>query len=239
MVYEQFGRDEFQKPLRQLFHMKQMETVVEYIQEFTEVMHSLKAHSTAWDLVLFLSRFVDGLKDEIHVVIIIHQPKDLDAVVSLAQLQEEALEIVKKSRQTEVPFTSSRTTYRALPSPSLNMDKSVASVSTPRTPATAEDKRGQEGARSATPTSTEDRTSALKNYRRSRGLCFVCGEKWGPGHKCSMSVQLHVVQEMLEAMGFDAMEETLQTQETDAELLTISQAAVAGTDAPNTFRLLG
>lgn len=83
LICEQFGRNEFQKLLRRLFHLKQLGTVVEYIQEFTEVMHALKAHTTAWDPELFPSRFVDGLKEEIRVVVLVHQPKNLDAAVSL------------------------------------------------------------------------------------------------------------------------------------------------------------
>jgi hypothetical protein len=85
-VCDQFGRDEFQKLLKQLFHLKQSGFVAEYVQEFTELMHSLQAHTTAWDPELFPSRFVDGLRDEIKRVVIVHQPRNLDAVVSLALL---------------------------------------------------------------------------------------------------------------------------------------------------------
>jgi hypothetical protein len=44
----------------------------------------------------------------------------------------------------------------------------------------------------------EDKLAALKSYRHAKGLCFTCGEKWARGHQCKASVQLHVVQEMLE-----------------------------------------
>jgi hypothetical protein len=179
LVCEQFGRGEFQKLLRQLFHPKQLGTVVEYIQEFTEVMHALKAHTSAWDPELFPSRFVDGLKDEIRVVVLVHQPKDLDSSISLALLQEEAMEIWKtrEPRRAEMPFPFSKGAHRALPSPASSGDRSTTSFFMPRTPATVEDKRGQEAARNASPATPEDRASALKSYRRSRGLCFICGEK--------------------------------------------------------------
>uniref|UniRef100_A0ACD5YU76 Uncharacterized protein n=1 Tax=Avena sativa TaxID=4498 RepID=A0ACD5YU76_AVESA len=72
LICNQFGRDEFQRLLRQLFSMKQTGSVVEYIQEFIEVMHALKAHTSAWDPELFPARFVDGLKDEIRVVVLVH-----------------------------------------------------------------------------------------------------------------------------------------------------------------------
>lgn len=38
--------------------------------------------------------------------------------------------------------------------------------------------------------STNSKISTLKAYRKARGECFTCGEKWGPG-------QLHVVEELL------------------------------------------
>lgn len=45
---------------------------------------------------------------------------------------------------------------------------------------------------------SEDKWSALRNYRKSKGLCFVCGEKWSKDHMCKSSVQLHIVQELID-----------------------------------------
>jgi hypothetical protein len=45
----------------------------------------------------------------------------------------------------------------------------------------------------------DDKLSSLKTYRRQNGLCFRCGEKWGPGHKCPAQVSIHVVEELLDA----------------------------------------
>jgi hypothetical protein len=64
-----------------LFHLKQLGSGTEYVQEFTELMHALKAHTSAWDPELFPSRFVDGLKNEIKVVVIVHQSRNLEAAV--------------------------------------------------------------------------------------------------------------------------------------------------------------
>lgn len=46
--------------------------------------------------------------------------------------------------------------------------------------------------------SSEDKLLALKNYRRAKGLCLTCVEKYFKDHKCQSTVQLHVVQEMVE-----------------------------------------
>jgi hypothetical protein len=47
-------------------------------------------------------------------------------------------------------------------------------------------------------TPSEDKLTALRNYRRAKNLCFTCGEKFSRDHKCHSTVQLHVVQEMVE-----------------------------------------
>ncbi|KAL5651409.1 hypothetical protein ACJX0J_036867 [Zea mays] len=41
-----------------------------------------------------------------------------------------------------------------------------------------------------------NKLEALKAYRRAKGLCFKCGEKWGHNHRCLTSVLLHFVEEM-------------------------------------------
>lgn len=74
----------------------------------------------------------------------------------------------------------------------------VGHASTPQkifSPQITKDRRGTEAARAR-----DDRLSALKSYRRSKGLCFTCGEKWGKDHKCATAVQLHVVQELLDIL---------------------------------------
>jgi hypothetical protein len=40
----------------------------------------------------------------------------------------------------------------------------------------------------------EDRVAALRAYRKAKGLCHKCGEKWSSEHKCGPTVQLHVVE---------------------------------------------
>jgi hypothetical protein len=52
-------------------------------------------------------------------------------------------------------------------------------------PSTAHDKRSTEAARAVSP---DDKVQALKEYRRARGMCDRCAEKWVYGHKCSSTV---------------------------------------------------
>jgi hypothetical protein len=42
----------------------------------------------------------------------------------------------------------------------------------------------------------DNKLGALKAYRRARGLCDCCAEKWHRGHTCNATVQLHALQEV-------------------------------------------
>lgn len=55
------------------------------------------------------------------------------------------------------------------------------------------DSRGIDAAR----TGNDDKLAALRNYRRAKGLCFKCGERWGKEHNFPATVQMHVVEELL------------------------------------------
>jgi hypothetical protein len=46
----------------------------------------------------------------------------------------------------------------------------------------------------------DENWQSLKAYHRSKGLYFIYGEKWNPEHQCKNTIQLHVVQEMIEFM---------------------------------------
>lgn len=145
-------------------------------------MHQLLAYGGANEPIYFVTKFVDGLKDNIRLAVMMLRPQDLDTACSLALLQEEALEGVVQSgvrRQDSGVYVKSR------PTPTLVLP----------TRTTSEDKVGAESVRTR-----EDKLSALKSYRRSKGLCFKCGERWGKDHKCAASIQLHVVEELLSSI---------------------------------------
>jgi len=82
--------------LRQFFHIRQNGIVPEYIEQFDELIHQIKAHDPRFDPMLVTKRFIDGLNHDIKSVVMIHKPRDLDAVSSLALLQEELVTDVYK-----------------------------------------------------------------------------------------------------------------------------------------------
>ena len=48
-----------------------------------------------------------------------------------------------------------------------------------------------------------DKLATLKRFRRAKGLCDLCAENWSRDHRCAATVQLHVVQELLELFSLD------------------------------------
>jgi hypothetical protein len=90
-VCARFERDQHNHLIRQFFHIKQTDSVSEYVDEFDSLMHQILAHDPLFNTSAIVNRFVDGLRSDIKTVVFIHRPLDLDIVVSLALLQEELL----------------------------------------------------------------------------------------------------------------------------------------------------
>uniref|UniRef100_A0A453QMI9 Retrotransposon gag domain-containing protein n=1 Tax=Aegilops tauschii subsp. strangulata TaxID=200361 RepID=A0A453QMI9_AEGTS len=213
-------------------------------------MHSLLAHHSSWDPLFFTTHFIDGLHSEIKVAVMLHRPKDLDTAVALAELQEEAVEMVRQEQESQVTargLTSMARAGRFSARPSLPV--TVASSSnglkgaptSPGTPA-PDGRRSPDSARIAIGVpSVDDKLKTLRAYRRARGLCFTCGERWGQGHTCAATVPLHVVEELVGMLTVPASPESAASQDNSEEedLCLLSTAATSGTESPRAFRMLG
>lgn len=74
----------------------------------------------------------------------------------------------------------------------------------------------------------------------AKGLCKICAKKWFKGHKCSPSVQLHVVQEIWDMLGPPNCESPADCTDTSSQLfVTLSQAAVSSTEYSKTLKFWG
>jgi hypothetical protein len=58
---------------------------------FIDLVEQLSAYTTNPDYLTYVTRFVDGLQDDIRAVLLVQRPADLDVACTLALLQEEAL----------------------------------------------------------------------------------------------------------------------------------------------------
>jgi hypothetical protein len=166
-----------------LFHIKQLTSVQDYIDKFVELVDQLIAYEPASDQRYCTACFVDGLKDDIKSVILIQRPVDLVTACTLALLQEEA--DIARRREYRRPNSHFKSCTQGVPVP-------LPLPPPPKTdkPAVAgqhSDHRASNGTRVPAP---DDKIAALRAYRRARGLCQFCAEKWSRGHKCASSVPL-------------------------------------------------
>jgi hypothetical protein len=86
LVVDRFDRDQFNHFIHQFFHVKQIDSVTEYVTLFDNLMHQLLAHDPLVNPAILTGKFVDGLKPNIRATLLLHRPKDLDTVSSLVIL---------------------------------------------------------------------------------------------------------------------------------------------------------
>jgi hypothetical protein len=144
-------------------------------------MDQLSAYGHHPDPLYYVTRFMDGLKPAVRLMVAIQMPEDLDKAYQLALLHEELGDgYTPLNAQNTVKRASFPGYNNSPPQVNRTVDKvhTVASKSS----------------------MVDDRWAALRNFRKAKGLCYTCGEKWGKEHKCQGTVQLHVVQEMVELL---------------------------------------
>lgn len=179
-IVVRFGRNQHQALLRQLYHIHQLDSVANYVDKFSELIDQLAAYEPNINNLHYTTRFIDGLTPAIRSIIAIQCPGDLDTAYSLALLQEEvttgALQFHQRAAPTVLALPSLAQHPLPLPAPPkpllLDNKTTVASLST----------RPEQVRRA------DDKWAALRNYRRARGLCFQCGEKWSRDHQCKGTV---------------------------------------------------
>jgi hypothetical protein len=76
------------------------------------------------------------------------------------------------------------------------------------------------------------------NYRRSKGLCFKCGGKWGPQHKCSATLPLKYIEDVWNILGECYPESSPEQVDPDPdELMALSNQAAKGISTPHTLKI--
>lgn len=227
-LVQRFGRNQHRTLVRQLCHISQITYVAEYVERFSELYDQVTAYEICPEIVHYVTHFIDGLKPTIRMAVAIQQPVDLDAAVQLAMLYEELSDDpVTSSVTTTTPSTITRRT-----NPTHNFPV------VPRAPVV----RQQDDRRvldSSKPATSADKWNQLRNFRKAKGLCFICGEKWTKEHQCSSSVQLHVVHEMMDYLQLsDNMDFENETEGgTSLQAMCISAAAMGTEEAEQTMQI--
>lgn len=235
-VCARFERDQHNHLLRQFFHIKQLDTDTEYVEHFDSLMHQILAHDPLFSPSAIVNRFIDGLASNIRAVVFIHRPLDLDTAVSLALLQEEML------TPTGIPISSisgdqftSKNMQRSMPVsaallPRINQEGQRKTIIPEHNRTMAGEKRPAE----------ERKASALMAYRKAKGLCYKCGSRWGPTHKCGDTVPLHMVEELWQLFEQSGVSDDPVSAQEDSgdDLMVLSFQAIHGTEAPQTIKLM-
>lgn len=182
-VVRRFGRSQHQSLIRRLYRLVQTGSVAEYVHQFAELIDQLAAYEDKPDVLHYVTRFVDGLKPAVRVLVAVQLPEDLETAYTIACVQEEVTD----------GFSVNSSVSAYLP-------KRLVSSAGSSSRLTYERKMPEQSKVTEFSNNTDDKLTALKNYRRAKGLCFTCGERWARDHKCQATVQLHVVQEMVEFM---------------------------------------
>jgi hypothetical protein len=180
LVLDQFGKNRYSLYRRQLHSLCQTGSVTEYYTKFQHLRHNLLLYNSALDDRFFVEEFLEGLRDELRAAIWLHQPSTLDTAFRLALLQEEELEPNKKHSGHRGELKEFNKSH-----PRFTSDKHKSRAD--------DDKRGEAA-------KTDEHLDSLKAYCCSKGLCFICGEKWSKQHKCPTQVPLHIVEELLEVL---------------------------------------
>jgi len=221
--------------VRRLIHIAQETTVEDYVAQFSALMDHIAAYESSLDQVHYTTKFLDGLKPGVRLVAI-QQPRDLDTAYSLAllyeELDEETVPAPQPPLSVQVPRRLySPASYSPLPQPPPPPSRWVSKL--------VEEKKAVERQKTA----SEDKWQNLKAYRRSKGLCFICGERWGREHQCKTNIQLHIVQEMIECMQSPECNDSdfsdgEQNKQSGEHLCLLSTAAMnPSTAGPRTMQL--
>ena len=228
LLCTRFWRDRHQTLILQFYTVRQTSTVADYIEQFESIINHLSSYSDTIHPYYYLTRFVEELRADIRAVVLIQRSADLDTSCSLALLQEEVTESIQLSRSPPPMQRAADATLRlGVPLPLPPPPARPAPLPAPNA---AVDHRGIDAARA-----DSSKVKALREYRRARGLCFKCGERWGQDHVCPTTVQLHVVEEMLELFSV----ETINDVEGEVQQVhVISRPTLDGGVSPKAFQLL-
>lgn len=210
-VCQKFGRDLYFSQMSQTLDIKQTSDVDSYYKEFEQLQHQLLTHNHTLDDTFFAAIFLKGLRKEIHLAIILHKPRPVDAALTLALLQEAQL---AKNKGSKYEYKRWHNTAGA------------GKLGThPVEVVTNANSNKQSEAQNTTA-----KFLALKAQRRARGECFKCGGKFEPGHRCPKQVSLLVLEELCAALDMpqeepDKAQETLSdtsSEDTPEQAMSIS-----------------
>jgi hypothetical protein len=88
-IHDRFGRYQHEALIHQLFHIRQVGSVTEYVDQFSSLVDLLVAYEGDVNPLYYAMRSVDGPRDDLKSMVMLHRPMNLDATCALVLVQEE------------------------------------------------------------------------------------------------------------------------------------------------------
>jgi hypothetical protein len=185
--------------------LRQTSSVSDYWDKFSRLRHQLLLYNPHIDEGHFIDEFIAGLRDDIRSAIWLHRPQELETAHLLALMHEEEAAPMKKKSYSKHEYKEtslSKWNNNRLSDEHKNDNKQGDS------------------------SKEVDKLEALRAFRRSKGLCFTCGEKYSRSHKCPDKVPLHVIEELLEVLQIQSSADDSDDSSSDSETETPSGAVM-------------
>ncbi|KAJ3701854.1 hypothetical protein LUZ61_005559 [Rhynchospora tenuis] len=167
-VKSRFTLDDSDNPLDEFRKVIHTGTVADYIKNFEKLRSRLMFSTKVTDDNFYLLAFLSGLRDELKYTVKLCRPTCLSLAYSFAKQAELSLEGQDKRGKLATKPTFSANNIRFLPNTENHDKKLTPYVPQPKLIAHPSD-------------------TARMSFEQMRklGLCYWCGEKYNPGHKCT------------------------------------------------------
>ncbi|KAK5840865.1 hypothetical protein PVK06_009770 [Gossypium arboreum] len=225
-LQDRFGFGQFGNPMKEIVNLKQQGTVEQYQDMFVGLLNQLDLPES-----YALSIFLSNLKSEIGHYLDLFEPATLMEAFQLARKIEVLLACPAKKPST--PLSNSP---RSPLNPSVISDySSPPTRSVPVSQSASNATVNKPGTRSI--------SIAVLAERKQKGLCFWCGEKYQPGHKCVKSQLYQFLWEPLSDSDVEEFQECSDKleegspEEDQSKSPVISLNALNGLQGHNTMRV--
>jgi hypothetical protein len=225
-----------------LYHIHEQTSVTDYVVRFAKLIDQLAAYEQNMNSLHYITRFQDGLWPHICAAVAIQCPVELNTAYSLALLQEEMSEQPVHGHGRLLPLTGPAPIL-ALPAP----PRRPMPLPEPPPPVNKmqvhlEKQHVAESSRvTQVSLSVDAKWIVLRNYRRARGQWYTCGERYSREYQCKGTVQLHVLQEVLDVFQGEEASDDDQSSSNSAtvELHLMTTETVIKDPSTLTFQLTG
>nr|XP_027122265.1 uncharacterized protein LOC113739231 [Coffea arabica] len=200
MLYKRFNDNGYKDIIEEFNKLQQEGSVEEYQERFEELKPLMLDKNKNLDESYFTSSFISGLKEEIKPMVKMLRPATLSEAFEISLWQESNI---------KVQFGGVRGGHGNAAESKFGMTKgttpTAANINTYKIPSTG-NFRNTKFRNLQTDHQDPKRISPQEiQYRRNHGLCFKCGDKYGPGHQCKFGhLNLLIGEEEEETMFEDA-----------------------------------